>query len=139
MRGFRYNARIVAEHLAERLGAWSRPRPRLERERVAPFLAGELARAPELWIQKGLLARIVTLAEDGSAVDEGVRPLEHFVDEVGPDGAAVAVEMDAEGRIFPAVYLRRAGRIREAVLGSHPVHAFDAPEYVRDLEAILRA
>ena len=139
VRGFRYNARIVAEHLAERLGAWSRPRPRLERERVAPFLAGELARAPELWIQKGLLARIVTLAEDGSAVDEGVRPLEHFVDEVGPDGAAVAVEMDAEGRIFPAVYLRRAGRIREAVLGSHPVHAFDAPEYVRDLEAILRA
>jgi thioredoxin reductase len=138
VRGFRYNARVVAEHLAERLGVWSRLRAHLDPDRVVPFLAGELAQAPELWIQKGLLARVATLAEDGSALDEGVQPLEHFVDEAGPDAVAVAVEMDAEGRIFPAVYLRRDGRIREAALDPHPLHAFAGPEYLRDLDLLVR-
>jgi hypothetical protein len=60
------------------------------------------------------------------------------VDEAGADAVAVAVEMDAEGRIFPAVYLRRGGRIREAALDPHPLHAFAGPEYLRDLELLVR-
>lgn len=138
VRGFRHNARVLAEHLAERLGAWQRPRPLLPAADVAPFLAGELARSPELWIQKGLLARVATLLEDGSALDEGVLPLEHFLDEPGPDGIAVTVELDAAGRIFPGVYRRRGGRVVEATLEPHPLHAFDAPEYRRELELLLR-
>jgi hypothetical protein len=46
--------------------------------------------------------------------------------------------MDAEGRIFPAVYLRRGGRIREAALDPHPLHTFAGPEYLRDLELLVR-
>jgi hypothetical protein len=138
VRGFRYNARVLAEHLAERLGTWRRPRPRLAAPEVAPRLARELAAAPELWIQKGFLARAVTLEEDGSGVDEGVLPLEQFVDAAGPDAVAATVEMDAEGRIFPGVYVRRGGRIRESVLDPHPLHAFDGPDYVRELGLLLR-
>ena len=136
VRGFRYNARVLAEHLAERLGARQCPCPLLPTADVAPFLAGELARAPELWIQKGLLARVATLLEDGSALDEGVLP--RFLDEPGPDGVAVTVELDAAGRIFPGVYRRRGGRVAETTLEPHPLHAFDAPEYRRELELLLR-
>ena len=77
--GFRYNARVLAEHLAERLGI-ERPRPRLERDDLVPFLLRELSRAPELWIQKGYLCRIVNRAEDGMR-DDGILPLQICVDE----------------------------------------------------------
>ena len=48
--GFRYNARVLAEHLAEALGVWSRPKAAVV-DGVA-FLLRELSTAPELWVQK---------------------------------------------------------------------------------------
>ena len=134
--GFRYNARVLAEHLAERLGAWERPRRRLAREQVVPFLADELARAPELWCQKGYLARVVSLDADGGA-DEGILPLEAFVDGEGGDAVAVTVELDDRGTIYPAAYLRRGGRLREVALDPDPRNAFDEPGYRDALERVL--
>ena len=132
--GFRYNAKVLAEHLAERLGVRDRPRRPLARDEVVPFLAGELARAPELWAQKGYLSRVVGL--DGPS-DDGIQPLEHFVDASGGDAVAVAVEMDAAGTIFPGVYLRREGRIREVELEPHPLNEFDGEPYRRELAALV--
>jgi thioredoxin reductase len=57
--GFRYNARVLARHLAERFGV-EQPRLRLAADEVVPLLLHELARGPEVWIQKGYLARIVS-------------------------------------------------------------------------------
>lgn len=128
--GFRYNARVLAEHLAG-----TRPRRPLREDEVVPFLAGELAHAPELWAQKGYLARVIGL---DPPVDEGILPLEHFVDAGPPEAVAVTVETDAEGRIFPSVYRRRAGRLRETVLDPHPLNEFDGPTYVQDLERSVR-
>jgi hypothetical protein len=102
---------------------------------VLPFLLAELARAPELWIQKGYLARVVTF--DGDARDEGILPLEDFLDSGGPDAVAVAIELDAQATIVPVVYLRRGGRVAEHVLPPHPLYAFDGDEYRRELEARL--
>ena len=137
VRGFRYNARVLAERLAERLGRWTRPAPRLAAGEVVPLLARELAASPELWVQKGLLARAVALAADGGGRDEGVVPLEAFLDGDG-DGVAVTVELDEAGRVFPGVYVRRGGRLRDAALDPHPLHAFDGPEYRAALAALLR-
>ncbi len=135
VQGFRYNARILAQHLAERFG---RPRARgaVELRELPALLGNALARRPELWAQKGYLARAVSL--DGPA-DDGVVPLEHFVDERGHDGVAVAVELDREGRIFPAVYIRRGGRLRIERLDPHPLHSFDGEPYRRALAQLLGA
>jgi thioredoxin reductase len=134
--GLRYNARVLARHLAERLGH-GRPRPVLRPEAVVPYLQAELARAPELWIQKGYLARVVTMAEDGLC-DDGILPLEHFVDAGGEDAVAVAVEMDREGTIYPGVYVRRAGRLSEHALAPHPTYAFDGETHRAEVETLLK-
>jgi thioredoxin reductase len=133
--GFRYNARVLAQHIAEKHFALERERRPLEAEEVAPYLLGELARAPELWVQKGYLARVLTF--DGEIRDEGIVPLEHFVDEAGPDAVAVAVEMDSKATIYPAVYVRSSGRLVEHTLPPHPTHAFESNEHRRELESFL--
>jgi thioredoxin reductase len=133
--GFRYNARVLARHLAEQLGH-GRPRPVLRPEALVPYLLAELARAPELWIQKGYLARVVTFTDNGIR-DDGILPLEHFVDSVGEDSAAVAVEMDGAGTIYPALYVRRGGRLTEHELDPHPTYAFDSDAHRAALETLL--
>jgi thioredoxin reductase len=127
--GFRYNARLLAERIAGR---------RLDEAQVddpVGFLLHELRRAPELWAQKGYLARVMTLEPPR---DEGVQPLAHFVDAAGPDAVAVCVEMDAEGSIFPGIYVRRGGRLRETALDPQALHDFEREEYRRALELLLR-
>jgi thioredoxin reductase len=134
--GFRYNARVLARHLAEKLG-YGRPRPILRPEALVPYLLAELTRAPELWIQKGYLARVVTFGEAGIR-DDGILPLEHYVDGVGEDSVAIAVEMNAEGTIYPALYVRQGGRLFEHQLEPHPTYAFDGDPHRAALEALLQ-
>jgi thioredoxin reductase len=135
--GFRYNGRVLARHLAERLGV-ARRRPRLERDDLVGFLLRELSCAPELWIQKNFLVRAVSVSDDG-LYDEGIVPLEHFLDSAREDAVAAAIEMDPRAVIYPAVYVRRGGRIMEHELQPHPVHAFGGAEYRRELGSILSA
>jgi thioredoxin reductase len=136
--GFRYNARVLARHLAEQLGA-AGPRPLLAADQVVPLLLHELACAPELWIQKGYLARVVSLDPDEGLRDEGILPLEHFVDGGGgSNAAAVAIELAPDGTIYPAVYVRSAGRLTEHELDPHPIHAFNGDSYRGNLEQLLR-
>jgi hypothetical protein len=134
VRGLRYNARILADHLAERLGVRAPQRRPLAADEVAPFLASELARGPELWTQKGYLCRVVGL--DGP-FDDGIQPLEHFLDAGGPDSVAVTVETNASGEIFPGVYVRRGGRMQESQLDPHPLHEFHREPYQDALTTIL--
>jgi hypothetical protein len=135
--GFRYNAAVLARRLAETRFGLRTERRELERNEVVPYLLRELAHAPELWVQKGYLARVLTF--DGAIRDEGIVPLEHFVDEAGPDAVAVSIEMDGKATIYPAVYVRSSGRLVERALPSHPTHAFESPEHRRELESVLGA
>jgi hypothetical protein len=124
--GFRYNARVLARHLAERLDGrepWREPVPEL-----VPFLLHELTAAPELWVQKGYLCRVVS-AEDGSYMDEGVAPLSSFLDTAGPDAFAASVEVDEAGKIMPVLYVRRGGDVREHQLEPHPLHEYEGEPY----------
>jgi thioredoxin reductase len=135
--GFRYNARALVEHIAEKHFGIAPPRRALRRDEVVRFLLGELAAAPELWIQKGYLARTVSFESTGFH-DDGIEPLAHFVDAAGPEAVAAAVEVDADGKIVPVLYLRRRGRIHEHPLAPHPLNAFDGPEQQAELEALLK-
>jgi len=62
-----------------------------------------------------------------------------YVDEAGPDGAAITVETDDHGDIHPAVYVRRHGRVDGDVrLTSDAFHDYRGPAQARELGALLR-
>jgi thioredoxin reductase len=132
--GFRYNARVLAQHLAERLTGYTPPRSPIPD--LSGFLLRELSDAPELWVQKGYLCR-VAVAEAGGLVDEGVVPLAHFLDSGGPDAVAASVEVDDDGRIVPTVYVRRRGEIAEHAFQPHPIHDYESEAYRSELAAVL--
>jgi len=122
--GFRYNARVLAEHVARTRFGVERDRPMLESSRVVDHLLAESTTAPELWNQQSYLARVVEFRTDRGIVDAGIQPLAHFVDASEPDAVALAVETDGDGDIHPAVYVRRAGRVAEHLLAGDPLHDF---------------
>jgi hypothetical protein len=134
--GFRYNARLLAGHIAESMFGRARERPRLEPADVAPLLADELNDGPELAIQKGYLARAVRADGDRGLRDEGVLPLEVFVD-AKYDGAAATLEFDDEERICPVLYVRSGGVLQEHMLPRHPLRRYDGPEYREAIAAAL--
>ncbi|HSB39829.1 MAG TPA: NAD(P)-binding domain-containing protein [Gaiellaceae bacterium] len=132
--GFRYNARVLAQHLAERLVGYEPPREPVDD--IVAFLLGELNSAPELWVQKGYLCRVVSRTGEGWR-DEGVMPLAHYLDAVEEDGAAASVEVDEKGTILPTLYLRHRGEIREHQLEPHPLHEYRGEPYRRQVAALV--
>jgi thioredoxin reductase len=139
VQGYRYNARVLARHLAEsRFGVRMPVRP-MEPPSVVPFLLGELSRGPELWHQRSYLARVVRLDRNAGVADVGILPLQHFLDSTGPDAVAVCLESNGQGNPYPVVYLRKDGSVLEQPpLPSHPLLDFSGPQYVEQLEAILK-
>jgi thioredoxin reductase len=129
--GFRYNARILARHLAKRLGQHVEFE-RVARDDVVPSLVSELTSGPELWVQKGYLARAVF--PDGTT---DIVPLAHFLDNCERGSIAATIEMNAEGEIYPVVYGRQREEIAEHVLPPHPLHDYRGEEYRRELESLL--
>ena len=95
--GFRYNARVMARHLAATHLGVEPAREKVEPDALVPYLLEELTTAPELWTQKSYL---VARRDRGGESD--IVPLAHFVDEGGPDAVAVTIEMDAAGETYPA-------------------------------------
>lgn len=134
--GFRYNARVLARHLAETVFGVVLERPQLEPETVVDTIIGELNEAPELALQKGYLGRVLRVDASRGIVDEGILPLEVFVD-AGFDGVAATLEFDAEERIRPVVYVSRGGSLRELELPPHPLRRYDGPEYRAAIEDAL--
>jgi hypothetical protein len=132
--GFRYNARVLARHLAEKYFGVARERPAVTQP--LDYLLAELTRAPELWVQKGYLARVLSSDEGEGMRNEGILPLEDWVDR-GGDGIAVSVEMDEKGTIYPAVYRRRGGDFSEHSFPPDVQHQFEGEEYRRALAALL--
>jgi hypothetical protein len=136
VQGFRYNARVLVRHLAEKHFSVEPPRPLVEPDGLVHRLLRELATAPELWIQKGYLCRIVNRVEDGLR-DDGILPLQVFVDEPGPDACAIAVEMAGDGTIYPSVYVRLRNSVTEHPLSPHPLHDYETEEHRRALSELV--
>lgn len=64
-------------------------------------------------------------------------PLEHFVDDVGPDGVAVLLELDAASTIHPVVYLRRNGRVHDEALEPNLSRSYEGGAYSEELVELL--
>ncbi len=135
--GHRYNARVLARHLARtRLGI-DVPRAALRPESVLDFLIHELNDGPEVFHQRSYLARVVSVDPADGVRDEGLEPLAHFVDSAGPDAVAVTLEGDGTGAIYPAAYVRRRGKIGERLLAPDPMLRYDAPGHRAALGSAL--
>jgi hypothetical protein len=127
--GHRYNARILARHIAQRYFGTDPARPQLQRDAVLPYLLTEATRAPELWHQKSYLARVILADRTRGLIDDGIAPLQLFVDGHGPDGVAIAVEANVAGELYPAVYVRKDNAITEHLLPSNPLLDFEGAEH----------
>ena len=137
VQGHRYNARLLARHLAATRFGIAPPSPRVASGKVVNLLLGEATSGPEIWHQRSYLARVIALDDGDGITDRGVVPLAHFIDAGGPNAVAITLESDGKGDPYPAVYLRQDNRISEHLLPAHPLLRFDSPEYVRQLSAIL--
>ncbi len=136
--GHRYNARILAKHIARTHFGVQIPRPELRADDIVPFLLHELDHGPEMWHQRSYLCRVVTVSPDDGVRDEGIWPLAHFVDSEGPDAVAATIEANAQGENYPALYMRRGGRVTEHLLEADQRMRYDTADRRSALAAILR-
>ncbi len=144
--GARYNARVLAGHIARTRGAGDATGRRPERPGIGPgglleTVFRELAAAPELWHQRAYLAKVISLDASAGLRDEGVVPLAAFVDGAGDDGdgdaLAITLEADGSGAIYPVLYLRRGGRVEERAVEADALLRFDTPATRAQVAAIL--
>jgi hypothetical protein len=136
--GARYNARVLARRLAVTRFGKEDPRPPVAVGDLASTIATELAEAPELWHQRAYLARVFTVDPRAGLVDDGVQPLTHYLDAGGPNAVAATLEADGTGAIFPVLYTRIGGDIRERAMQADPLLRYDGPEARREVLAITR-
>jgi hypothetical protein len=135
--GHRYNARILARHIAQKYFDVDPARPQLKQDEVLPYVLAELTRAPELWHQKSYLARTILADPARGIIDDGILPLQLFVDGSGADGIAVTVEANAAGELYPAVYVRKGNVISEHLLPSNPLLDFETVEHRKQVADAL--
>jgi len=136
--GARYNARVLARHIAETHFGVEIDRPHLAPEEITGFVGTELAESPELFHQRGYLARVLTTDPEGGVRDDGVLPLAHILDAGGPDALATTLEADGSGAIYPVLYSRIAGRIIEQAIDPDPLMRFDTTDARRAIEDLAR-
>jgi thioredoxin reductase len=125
--GARYNAGVLAAHLATSRFGIVPPRRPIPADDLVSFIASELTEAPELWHQKGYLARAVSVDPALGLVDDGVQPLTHLLDDHAADGVSFTLEADGTGAIYPVLYVQRGGRRTEVTLDPDPLLRYDTP------------
>jgi len=138
VQGYRYNARVLASHLAGQRFGRPAERPTLEAGAVVPFLLEQASHGPELWHQRSYLARVVETDPDRGITDEGIQPLAHFVDGGGNDAVAMTLEANGRDDPYPVAYVRSRGLVSEHLLPPHPLLDFGGPEYQRELSSALQ-
>ena len=135
--GARYNARVLAGHIAQERFGIEPERPHLAPDAVPGFVATELADAPELFHQRGYLARVLTTDPAGGMRDDGVQPLAHVLDSGGPDALAATLEADGSGSIYPVLYTRIGGKVVEHAIEPDPFKRFDTIDARRTIADLV--
>jgi thioredoxin reductase len=126
--GARYNARVLAEYIGRTRFGIEVERPLIAPDAVPNFLATELSDAPDLFHQRGYLARVLTTDGSGGLRDDGVQPLAHLLDTDGPDALIASLEADGTGAIFPVLYSRMGGRVVERAIDPDPLLRYDTSD-----------
>jgi thioredoxin reductase len=135
--GFRYNARVLARHIARAQFGIEVAARTLRPGDVVDHLLWQATNAPDLWNQQSYLARVLEFSPREGITERGAVPLAHFADAGGADAAAVTIETDASGDIHPALYVRRNGEVTEHLLAPDPLHDFDTDGHRAHLHAVL--
>ena len=139
VQGYRYNARVLARHLAETRFGGRIERPRVRPDEVVAILLREASHGPELWHQRSYLARVLSFAAGGDIVDEGIQPLAHFVDDYPGDAVAITLESNGKDHPYPAVYVWAGGAMSEhRLLPAHPLLDYEKDEYRSQLADALK-
>ncbi len=125
--GFRFNAKVQARHIAEKHFGVAPERAAVDPDSVVEHLLDRATWDAALWSQKSNLACKLTY-ENGAVRDDGMVPLVEFVDSSGPDAVAIAVEVDRDENIQPAVYVRSRGDVAEHVFAPAWMHDFRTDE-----------
>ena len=136
VQGYRYNARVLAAHLAETKFGVAIPHRQVAAKEVVPFLLEEASHGPEVWHQRSYLARVLTFGD--GVIDSGFMPLAHFVDAGGPDALAITLENNGKDDPYPAVYMRANGVVKERLLPPQPLLDFTGEKYVQELSAWIK-
>jgi hypothetical protein len=134
--GARYNARVLAGRIAAVHFGLEPDRPHLAPGDVETFISRELAEAPELFHQRGYLARVLTADPEGGMRDDGVQPLAYVLDAGGPDAIAATLEADGSGSIYPVIYTRIGGRVVEQAIEADPLMRFDTTDAHRTIATL---
>jgi thioredoxin reductase len=140
--GARYNARVLAEHLATKHFGISVPREPVQPGQVGARLLDELSgtagHGADIFHQRSYLVRVLSLDPTTGVRDEGIQPLTHFLDAGGPDAVAATLEANGSGEFYPALYLRKGGVIEEKLLDPDPLLDFRGDEHRKTMEAALK-
>jgi len=126
--GARYNARVLAGYLARTRFGIEPERSVVAPDAVPMLLATELAESPELFHQRGYLARVLSADGSGGLRDDGVQPLAHVLDTDGPDAIVASLEADGTGAMFPVIYSRLGGRVVERAIDPDPLLRYDTSD-----------
>jgi thioredoxin reductase len=137
--GARYNARVLARHLAETRAGIISPRPSIAPDALADRVLEELNHGPELWHQKAYLAWVASVDPEGGFRDEGMQPLAHVLDSGGPDALITTLEADGTGAIYPVLYVRKDGKVEERPLDPEPFQDFSGPDHRRAVDEAIAA
>jgi len=137
VQGHRYNARVLARHLAEKKFGVPAVREQLDPAALLPYVVEQLSQGPELWHQRCYLARVIHFDRGSGITNEGILPVQYFLDSGGVDAIAVVLESNGQGDPYPVVYVRKNGTVVEHVLASDPLLDFSGPEHEGELRAIL--
>jgi hypothetical protein len=119
---------VLAAYLARTRFGIEPERPLISPDAVPTFLAMELAESPELFHQRGYLARVLTADGSGGLRDDGIQPLAHVLDADGADAVVATIEADGTGAIFPVIYSRIGGKVVERTIDPDPLLRYDTAD-----------
>jgi thioredoxin reductase len=137
VQGYRYNALVLARHLAETKFGMPARRERIDAAALVPYLLEQVSSGPELWHQRAYLARVINLDRDTGITNEGIAPLQSFLDSAGGDAVAATLESNGQGNPYPVFYVRKDGSVGEHALAPHPLLDFSGRDYRDELRARL--
>jgi thioredoxin reductase len=135
--GARYNARILAAKLASRFVGYEPPRVPVAPAELGDVILRELTESPELFHQRGYLARAYIVDPSAGVLDVGIQPLAHVLDAHDDDALVVTLEADGSGAIYPILFSRRGGAMSERALEPDPLMRYDTPDARRAIADVV--
>ncbi len=135
--GARYNARLLAGHIASSRFGITADRPVYARDAAVDRIAQELSQSPELFHQRGYLAQVLIPDGSGGLVDAGTQPLAYALDAPTSSSLSVTLEADGSGAIYPVLYARRGATTVERMLDPDVTLRYDGPEARRIIAEVV--